>query len=46
MQRDKKVNDAVWKKPKKEEKTNQKETEKDGVLKTNFVRLKILKKQR
>ncbi len=46
MQRDKKVNDAVWKKPKKEEKTNQKEKEKDGVLKRNVVRLKILQKKR
>jgi hypothetical protein len=45
MQRDKKVNDAVWKKTKKEEKTNQKEKEKDGVLKRNVVRLKILKKK-
>ena len=33
MQRDKKVNDAVWKKPQKEEKTNQNEKENDGVLK-------------
>ena len=32
MQRDKKVNDAVWKKPKKEEKTKQKVKEKDGVF--------------
>ncbi len=45
MQRGKKVNDAFWKKPKKEEKKKQKEKEKDGVLKRNVVRLKILGKK-
>ena len=45
MQRDQKVNDAVWKKPKKEEKTNQNEKENDGVLKTNFVRYNFLGKK-
>ncbi len=39
MQRDKKVNYAVWKKTKKEEKTNQKEKENDDVFKINVVRL-------
>ena len=38
MHRDKKINDAVWKKTKKEEKSNQKEKENDGVLKKNVVR--------
>ncbi len=46
MQRDKKVNDAVWKKKKKEEKTNQKEKENDGVIKTNVVRLKFFENKR
>ncbi len=34
-----KVNDAVWKKTKKEEKANQKEKENYGVFKTNVARL-------
>jgi len=46
MERDKKVNDAVRKKPKKGEKTNQKEKENDGVVKTNIVELKFLKNKR
>ena len=46
MQRDKKVNDAVWKKPKKEEKTNQNEKENNVVLKTNFVRFELFEKKR
>jgi hypothetical protein len=46
MHRDKKINDAVWKKTKKEEKSNQKEKENDVVLKQNVVRKKYLKKNR
>ncbi len=46
MQRDQKVNDAVWKKTKKEEKTNQKEKENNGVYKKNVVRLQCCEKKR
>jgi hypothetical protein len=46
MQRDKKINDTVQKKPKKEEKKKQNEKENDGVLKTNFVRFEFFEKKR
>jgi hypothetical protein len=45
MQRNQKVNDAVRKKTKKEEKTNENEKEKDGVFKTNVVRFFSLGKK-
>ena len=46
MQRDQNVNDAVWKKTQKEEKTNQNEKENNVVLKTNFVRFELFEKKR
>ncbi len=46
IEREEKVNDVVHKKPKKEEKTNQKHKIKDGLIKKKVVWLEFVEKDR